>query len=113
MSKELNCGACGLFIDIDEQDINGHHKATLCPANDELSFADYINSINPLTIADIKEAIAGLPDDTQILFSIPDGTSLTSDWYNVSKKYYRPDAINSDYMALTFALSDDYDSRQF
>jgi hypothetical protein len=119
MSKELNCGACGLFIGVNEQDINGYHKPELCDANDEitdvkkLSFADYINSINPLTIADIKEAIAGLPDDTQILFSIPDGTSLTSDWYNVSKNYYRPDAINSDYMALTFAISDNYDSRQF
>lgn len=113
MSNEINCGACGLFINTNERDINGYHKPTLCPANDELSFADYINSINPLTIADIKEAIAGLPDDTQILFSIPDGTSLTSDWYNVSKNYYRPDAINSDYMALTFAISDNYDSRQF
>jgi len=77
------------------------------------SFAEYINSINPLTVADMKIAIAGLPDNTQILFSIPDGTSLTSDWYNVSKEYHRPDAINSEYMALTFVLSDNYDSRQF
>ena len=77
------------------------------------SFAEYINSINPLTVADMKAAIAGLPDNTQILFSIPEGTSLTSDWYNVSKKYDRPDTINSDYLALTFAISDNYDSRQF
>jgi hypothetical protein len=36
MSNEINCGACGLFIDTNEQDINGHHKSELCAANDEI-----------------------------------------------------------------------------
>jgi hypothetical protein len=119
MSKELNCGACGLYIGKSEQDIDGYHRPELCAANDEiidvkkLSFAEYINSIHPLTVADMKAAIAGLPDDTQILFEIPAGTSLTSDWYNVSKHYERPDSKDSNYLALTFAISDNYDSRQF
>jgi hypothetical protein len=113
MSKVLNCGACGLYIGENEQDIDGYHRPELCAANSEMSFAEYLNSIHPLTVADMKAAIAGLPDDTQILFEIPAGTSLTSDWYNVSKHYERPDSKDSNYLALTFAISDNYDSRQF
>jgi hypothetical protein len=113
MLNELNCGACGLFIDVNEQDINGHHKPELCAANDEMTFAGYLNSINPFTVADMKAAIEGLPDDTQILFAIPAGTNLNSDWFNVSKKYNRPDPKESNYMALSFYIADNYDSRQF
>jgi len=76
------------------------------------TFAEYIESIHPFTVADMKKALEGLPDNTQILFSIPVGTNLNSDWFNVSQEYIRPD-IDPDYMALTFSISDNYDSRQF
>jgi hypothetical protein len=42
MSKVLNCGACGLYIGKDEQDINGYHRPELCAANDEI--IDTINN---------------------------------------------------------------------
>jgi hypothetical protein len=78
----------------------------------KLSFADYLNSIRPFTVGQMKEALAGLDDQTQILFGIPAGTNLNSDWFNVSQDYKRPDT-DEEYLALTFFISDDYDSRQF
>jgi len=78
----------------------------------KISFADYLNSINPLTVGQMKKAIEGLDDDTQILFGVPAGTNMNSDWFNVSQDYKRPD-VDDEYVALTFFLSDDYDSRQF
>jgi len=78
----------------------------------KLSFADYLNSIRPFTVGQMKEALAGLDDQTQILFGVPVGTNLNSDWFNVSQDYKRPD-LDAEYLALTFFLSDDYDSRQF
>ena len=81
--------------------------------SNEMTFAEYIDSINPLTVADMKAAIEGLPDNTQILFSVPVGTNMNHDWFNVNKNYERPDSKDSNYMALTFTLSDNYDSRQF
>ena len=78
----------------------------------KLSFADYLNSIRPFTVGQMKEALAGLDDQTQILFGVPVGTNLNSDWFNVSQDYKRPD-LDEEYIALTFFLSDDYDSRQF
>jgi hypothetical protein len=78
----------------------------------KLSFADYLNSIRPFTVGQMKEAIAGLTDETQILFGVPVGTNLNSDWFNVSQDYKRPDT-DEEYLALTFFISDDYDSRQF
>lgn len=80
--------------------------------NDKMSFAEFLNSIQPFTVGQMKEAIAGLEDDTQILFGIPENFDTKSDWFNVSQKYERPDS-NDEYLALTFFLSDDYDSRQF
>ena len=80
--------------------------------NDKMSFAEFLNSIQPFTVGQMKEAIAGLEDDTQILFGIPENFDTKSDWFNVSQKYERPD-VNDEYLALTFFLSDDYDSRQF
>ena len=80
--------------------------------NDKMSFAQFLNSIQPFTVGQMKEAIAGLEDDTQILFGIPENFDTKSDWFNVSQKYERPDS-NDEYLALTFFLSDDYDSRQF
>ncbi len=60
----------------------------------------------------MKEALAGLNDDTQILFGIPDDLNVKSDWFNVSNEYQRPDT-DEDVSALTFFLSDTYDARQF
>jgi hypothetical protein len=78
----------------------------------KLSFADYLNSIRPFTVGQMKEALAGLDDQTQILFGVPAGTNMNSDWFNVGQDYKRPD-LDDEYIALTFFLSDDYDSRQF
>jgi len=78
----------------------------------KLSFADYLNSIRPFTVGQMKEAMAGLTDETQILFGVHAGTNMNSDWFNVGQDYKRPD-LDNDYLALTFFLSDDYDSRQF
>lgn len=80
--------------------------------NEKMSFADYLNSIQPFTVGQMKKALAGLSDDTQILFGVPAGTNLNNDWFNVSQNYHRPDT-NDEYLALTFFLSDNYDSRQF
>jgi hypothetical protein len=80
--------------------------------NEKMSFAEFLNSIQPFTVGQMKEALAGLSDDTQILFGIPDDLDTKSDWFNVSQNYHRPD-INEEYLALTFFLSDNYDSRQF
>lgn len=76
------------------------------------TFADYIDSIKPFTVADMKQALEGLPDNTQILFSVPSGTNLNSDWFNVDRDYIRPD-LDPDYSALTFSIKDNYNSRQF
>ena len=78
----------------------------------KVSFAEYLNSIKPFTVGQMREAIASLSDDTQILFGIPSGVDTNSDWFNVSQDYKRPD-LDDEYLALTFFLSDDYDSRQF
>lgn len=81
--------------------------------SEKMSFAEYLNSIQPFTVGQMKEAFEGLSDETQILFGVPAGTNLNSDWFNVSQNYHRPDSAESEYLALTFFLSDDYDSRQF
>lgn len=77
-----------------------------------ISFAQYLDSIHPFTVADMKQALEGLPDNTQILFGVPAGTNLNNDWFNVSQEYICPDQ-DTDYSALTFFISDNYDSRQF
>jgi hypothetical protein len=80
--------------------------------NEKMSFAEFLNSIQPFTVGQMKKAIEGLSDDTQILFGIPSDLDTKSDWFNVAQGYERPDT-NEDYSALTFFLKDDYDSRQF
>ena len=78
----------------------------------KMGFAEFLNSIEPFTVGQMKEALEGLSDDTQILFGIPDDLDVESDWFNVAQKYERPDT-NEEYLAVTFFLSDNYDSRQF
>jgi len=80
--------------------------------NQPATFAEYLDSIHPFTVADMKRALEGLPDNTQILFGVPVGTNLNNDWYNVKQDFIRPDQ-DTDYSALTFFISDNYDSRQF
>lgn len=82
----------------------------------KMSFAQYLESIKPFTVGDLRKAIEGLPDDLQVLIGSPldrtNETWQTSDWWNVSHTVESPYS-NEDLSALTFYLSDDYDSRQF
>jgi hypothetical protein len=80
---------------------------------EKMSFAEFLNSIQPFTVGQMKKALEGLSDDTQILLGIPEDLDTKSDWFNVAQNYNRPDETESNYSALTFYLKDDYDSRQF
>jgi hypothetical protein len=86
--------------------MNAQQEATL------KEMISMINAIQPFTVGQMKQAIEGLSDNTQILFGVPVGTNLNSDWFNVSQDYKRPDT-DADYLGLTFFLKDDYDGRQF
>jgi hypothetical protein len=70
-----------------------------------------LDAIQPFTVGRMKEALAGLPDDTQILIGGLENSSF--DWANLSLDYNRPDEEDEEYLALTFYLKDDYDGRQF
>jgi hypothetical protein len=81
------------------------------------SFAEYLASIDPLTVGELRKAIEGLDDSTQVLIGSPINEDterdwFKSEWFNVSKKIERPD-VNDEYLALTLYISDNYDSRQF
>jgi hypothetical protein len=78
--------------------------------NEKMSFAEYLNSIQPFTVGQMKQALEGLPDDTQILIGGTESSSF--DWANLDLKWNKPDE-ESGFMALTFYLKDDYDARQF
>ncbi len=69
-----------------------------------------LDAIKPFTVGDMKKALEGLADETQILVGGSDSYSF--DWANLSLEYERPDT-NEDVSALTFYLKDDYDPRQF
>jgi hypothetical protein len=73
-----------------------------------------INEIKPLTVGDLRQVIANLPDDIQILLA-PSPAGSYSDWFNVSHEIGVPDISrdDSEYSALTFFPVDNYDSRQF
>jgi hypothetical protein len=116
---ETFCGACGEQYDpTTEQDENGFHLSEICGANDEIkedkriSFAEYLNSIQPFTVGLMRSVLQNLPDDTQILFGLPDNFDTRSDFYNVELDWKSPDE-DEEYLALTFFLKDDYDARQF
>jgi hypothetical protein len=66
-----------------------------------------INQIEPFTVGEMKKALEGLPDDTQIVI----GCSC-SEWLNLSKDYQMPDE-EAGYLALTFFTRDNFDARQF
>jgi hypothetical protein len=125
------CGACGEQYDpTTEQDENGFHLSEICGANDEeitttpndkkeektmekrVSFAEYLNSIQPFTVGLMRSVLANLPEDTQIVFGLPDDFNPRSDFYNVELDWKSPDE-DEEYLALTFFLKDNYDARQF
>jgi hypothetical protein len=70
-----------------------------------------LDAIKPFTVGDMKKALEGLSDDTQILIG-GDG-KCSFDWANLSTDYNRPDEEGEEYLALTFYIKDDYDPRQF
>jgi hypothetical protein len=80
----------------------------------KMSFAEYLESIKPFTVGDLRKVIDGLPDEMQILMAeTPAGVG--SDWFNISHEVGVPDLTrdDSEYSALTFFPVDNYDSRQF
>ena len=69
-----------------------------------------LDAIKPFTIGDMRKAMEGLSDDTQILIG---GTEKCSfDWANLSLEYNQPNE-EEGYLGLTFYIKDDYDPRQF
>lgn len=79
---------------------------------DFTSFKEYIKSIDPLTVGELREAIKDLPDSTQVLLG-SHGESY-ADWFNVSKEFGIPTQDDdSEYSAFTLFPLDNYDSRQF
>jgi hypothetical protein len=69
-----------------------------------------LDAIKPFTIGQMKKALEGLPDDTQILIGGDEKCSF--DWANLALNYERPNE-EEGFMALTFYIKDDYDPRQF
>ena len=70
-----------------------------------------LDAIKPFTVGEMKKALEGLADDTQILIGGTENCSF--DWANLSLEYNRPDEESEEYLALTFYIKDDYDGRQF
>lgn len=66
-----------------------------------------LDQIKPFTVGDMKKALEGLSDDTQIIIGGDD-----FDWANLSLEYKQPDE-NEGYLGLTFFIKDDFDPRQF
>jgi hypothetical protein len=69
-----------------------------------------LDAIKPFTIGDMRKAMEGLSDDTQILIGGDDKCSF--DWANLSLEYNQPNE-EEGYLGLTFYIKDDYDPRQF
>lgn len=79
-----------------------------------MSFAEYLDSIEPFTVGDMRKVLEGLPDDMQILLGAQEEGAY-ADWFNVSHTVGVPEVgvDDSDYSALTFFPVNNYDSRQF
>jgi hypothetical protein len=71
---------------------------------------DIIAAIKPLTVGDMRKALDGLSDDTQILVGCGDAET-TFDWANL-KLYSLPNEDDGIF-ALTLEIVDNYDGRQF
>jgi hypothetical protein len=83
-------------------------------AEKKMSFGQYLETIKPLTVGDLRKVIEGLPDSVQILMAETPKEAY-SDWFNVSHEIGVPDLSrdDSEFSALTFFPVDNYDSRQF
>ena len=83
-------------------------------STEKMSFAQYLESIKPFTVGDLRKVIEGLPDNMQILLA-PSPKESYADWFNISHEIGVPDLSrdDSEYSALTFFPVDNYDSRQF
>ena len=69
-----------------------------------------LDAIKPFTVGQMKKALEGLSDDTQILIG---GTEKCSfDWANLATDYNQPNE-EEGFSALTFYIKNDYDPRQF
>jgi hypothetical protein len=66
-----------------------------------------LDAIKPFTVGDMKKALEGLSDDTQIIIG---GDEF--DWANLSLEYKQPNE-EEGYLGLTFFLKDNFDPRQF
>lgn len=69
-----------------------------------------LDAIKPFTVGEMKKALEGLADDTQILIGGNDECPF--DWANLSLEYNQPNE-EEGYLGLTFYIKDDYDPRQF
>lgn len=70
--------------------------------------------MKPLTVGELKKALKGLSDETQVVLSSqPEGSK--SDWFNVSQDFGRPcnSCDDCDYSAFTLHPLDTFDARQF
>ena len=66
-----------------------------------------LDQIEPFTVGDMKKAIEGLSDDTQIIIGGDD-----FDWANLSLDFKHPNE-EEGYLGLTFFLKNNFDARQF
>lgn len=104
----------GLVITFEDSDGETHRHEIEKKEEKKPSFAEFLSSIKPLTVGDLRKVIEGLPDSVQILTAqTPNGAY--SDWFNLSQEIGVPDLSrdDSEYSALTFFPVDNYDSRQF
>ena len=69
-----------------------------------------LDAIKPFTVGDMKKALEGLSDDTQILVGGDDSCGF--DWANLDLDFKHP-SEEEGYFALTFYIKNDYDPRQF
>jgi hypothetical protein len=69
-----------------------------------------LDAIKPFTVGDMKKALEGLSDDTQILVGGDDSCGF--DWANLSLDFKHPNE-EEGYLGLTFFIKDDFDPRQF
>lgn len=69
-----------------------------------------LDAIKPFTVGQMKKALEGLSDETQILVGGTENCSF--DWANLALDYEHPNE-EEGFSALTFYIKDDYDPRQF
>jgi len=80
-----------------------------------MNFSEYLEGIKPLTVGQLRQAMEGLSDETQVLIGAPlghlDNDWALSDWWNVEGEIGIPP--KHEFSALTLFIKNNYDSRQF